>query len=177
MPLESAHRFPHARQQQSPRSWKKPLLIGLIFTVVQFGLSEICYQLSISLPFGETTDALTAVSNFVAWPAEWIYMSEEATMCTELLTDINAHPGDYPEGFDAKARELLQAYDASGDRDALITDTYQLADENNIDIFMPLWKDYVIYGGTCIAWGTLIALLVYFIQNPASAQDYRRRMP
>lgn len=142
------------------------LVTTLIWTCLQFGLSEVLYQLSRSsydwgLP-SEAEQFFGQASDVVAFPAGWIYEVEEKRLIPVRLGTIGSDEQFSPEVRE-KARELRsQMREPPPDsEEAIYTQSVDFIYENTTDPILPLFREYFIYVGVCLAWGSLIGFLVF----------------
>ncbi|MDP0496627.1 MAG: hypothetical protein Q7Q73_10500 [Verrucomicrobiota bacterium JB024] len=139
------------------------LTVGLIWTIAQFGLSELCYRTAMALDASGAdevkSEALYNVSEWVAWPASILYDNRYETNAREALEGVAANVHD--EQVRAEAVLLLRQIrtgEASEDYDP-----YEAADEfllnMDIDPTPTMVQEYSIYVGVCVAWGVLVGTI------------------
>ena len=140
------------------------LTVGLIWTVAQFGLSELCYRTAMALDASGANEVksemLYTVSDWVSWPAFTLYNNRYETNTRETLEGVAASVHD--EQVRAEAVLLLRQIrtgEASEDYDP-----YGAADEFllnlDIDATPTMVQEYSIYVGVCVAWGVLVGTII-----------------
>lgn len=123
-------------------------MIGLVFAVAQFVVSEMAYQAAM---WGEV-DVLYEVSDTVSWPAGRIYDEVELRRLKEGLRVMSVSGAD--EGVRAEAAALL----ARAGEESFLEDAWLFADTQELDVYMGMFMEYLIYGGTCLMWGVAVGV-------------------
>lgn len=133
------------------------IVIGIIWSCAQFAISEVTYRIGMAMESG-VSDRLFEISDTVSWPAVHLY---DRALAEEYVDEIQGalRVSAFDQDELSKLQNLLSQY--QGDYDNI--DFQESADEllNAKDIYpeVSVPMEYLIYGGTCIAWGALIAIL------------------
>lgn len=133
-------------------------LIGLMFAVSQFTVSEAAFQLA---DRGGPV-LLYEVSNFIAWPAVLIYDEMENRVLAEVLADFSAAEG-VDELLRAEAGLLLEGF-RWGEEEA-IEAAWRFAEDQELEAEVSLLMEYAIYGGVCVLWGFVVGLGGYVVST------------
>jgi len=160
----------------SGNRFKRPIIVALVAFCIQFGSSELLYQISVRTAKPGLAEGLTTASNLIAWPADLIYTEMEKNLYVDSLEDLVSMKGSQeaiPEEQLQKAKSLLQTYEESGDTEQFVLDCSTWLNEMGIDAYLPTSQEYAIYIGTCLAWAIFIGSLVYIISEPQNASRTR----
>lgn len=131
-------------------------LIGLMFAVAQFTVSETFFQLADR----GGPDFLYEVSDFIAWPAVLIYEEMEHRVLAEVLEDFSAAEG-VDELLRAEAVLLLDGLSVGGVE--AMDAAWRFAEDQDLEAEVSLLMEYVIYGGVCLLWGFMVGLGGYVV--------------
>lgn len=142
------------------------IVSALIWSLLQFSLSEIFYQLSRSsydwgLP-SEAENFLIQASDIAAFPAGWIYEEEEKRLLPLRLGEMGTED-QWSQEVRERARDLRSQWRESPpeERSEVLSQAYDFIYTHTSDPIVPVTREYLIYIGVCLAWGTLIGILVF----------------
>ena len=135
------------------------VVVGIAWSCVQFLISEGTYRLGNTMDSG-MADSLYALSDTVSWPASHLYDQAMGARYEETIQELlQGGAEEFSEDEQATLQGLLEEYQGAYGS----TDFQEAADEVLLekDVYpeVDLMTEYSIYGGICIAWGALIALL------------------
>ena len=151
------------------------VVVGAVWSIAQFTISEILYKTSQAelLP-GPFSDAAYTISNFITWPAEPIYTSVEKRLLQNVV-DETLDDKTLPAEAHSKLRELLDR----GVMDIEHEDHYQIyevLEQASVDPPMvPMHQEYLIYGGVCAGWGILVGSIAALMAWNLQTSMARRR--
>ena len=151
------------------------LVVGTIWSIAQFTISEILYKTSEAelLPYPLSDHAFT-LSTLVAWPAEPIYTSVEKRRIEAAIADT-LDDKTVPAESHSKLRELVDRGAVDLEHDDHF-ELYEILDETGVaDPSVPVHQEYLIYGGVCVGWGTLVGLIAGLMAWNLQASMARRR--
>ncbi|MEM9445439.1 MAG: hypothetical protein AAGA18_08795 [Verrucomicrobiota bacterium] len=133
------------------------IVLGFFWTVVQFLVCEATYQIANSMD-ESVSDTLYEISDYVAWPAGIIYdfaLAREYKNALESFVESH-EPSD---GDKEMIGSILDEYQ----RDYAHLDFQDEVDEvlAKYDEYVEVHGvlEYIIYIGTCIAWGIIITIV------------------
>lgn len=167
-------------QPKSPASGKrlkKAITIGVIAFLVQFGISEILFQISNRSVGSACSETLFTTSNILCWPAELILMEVEESNYVAALESLLSHPQKHSPDLIEQARLLIEQQDNNDDQRKYLSDCYNLLDQAGINAFPSESTAYAIYIGTCMVWASLIGILVFIFTESSpqlTARDFTR---
>lgn len=140
-----------SRKQES--SLKVGMIVAAIWTLGQFGISEVLYRL------GDATgvDALYDLSDTVAWPAGLLYNKAEVAVFREGLERLESTPEER-----ARWDALLQKVEESDDNESYDA-IWEIFNTHSMDPYVDMMTEYSIYVGVCAVWGSMIGILVSFV--------------
>ena len=144
----------HSNTQSSIRLG---LIVGLLWSVVQFGISEVIYQTALWTGYGG--DLLYDMSDTAAWPAGIIYDQIDRELMQQELSSIQKTTGE-ETNFEALKERLNDPADEDAYEAAL-----EIFDANGREPYVPLITEYSIYGGICLCWGAMIGISVGFAHS------------
>jgi type III secretory pathway component EscS len=159
------------------------LVVGLVWTAAQFGLSELCYRTAMALDASGAdevkSEVLYNVSEWVTWPASELYDTRYNDNIRAELENVAANIHD--EQVRAEALQLLRQI-STGEGNEDYDDPYEAADDflfdMDIDTTPTMAQEYSIYAGVCVAWGVLVGaiagLVVGLVRGGGSS---RRDLP
>lgn len=139
------------------------LTVGLIWTIAQFGLSELCYRTAMTLDESGAdymkSEALYTVSDWVSWPAFTLYNNRYESNTREALEGVAANVHDEQVRAEAdlllrqiRTGEASENYDPYGAADEFLLNL-------DIDATPTMVQEYSIYVGVCVAWGVLVGTI------------------
>lgn len=138
--------YRHSRKKTS--SLKVGFIVGALWAVVQFGISEVSYRIALETD----NDLLYDISDLVAWPAGELYHSAEIELYQETLNGMEAE-AEEREAWDAlivraEDPDDFEAYDA----------LWVIFDEHSLEPYVDIETEYKIYIGICIMWGFAVGV-------------------
>ncbi len=143
----------HVSSSESPSLAVRWCWIGLVFALVQFGLSEAAFRMA---ELGGP-ERLYDVSNTIAWPAGHLYDRADIRLITGILEEWVEEAED--ADLRAEAAALLER---RGDPEFL-EDARDFLVEQDIDEALNLFTEYLIYGGTCVLWGIAVGVVGFLV--------------
>ncbi len=146
-------------------------LVGILWFVVQFGISEIAYQASIYTDHEEISQSLGDLSDAAAWPAGWIYDYIQKSSFESQTRSFLAKTDPLQHETRKRILSLLDQYhDDFTDYD-LQSEIYTILSEADPAIAAILYLDesstYFIYISVCLGWSALIATTGFLVSVAA----------
>jgi hypothetical protein len=142
------------------------IVTAIIWTLIQFGLSEVLYQVSrIADDQGMEPAVGTfffTASDVIAFPAGMIYKEVEHRRIPVVLGEISTDR-KLAEADRNAAREFRKKWHQAGEEISpeLEEPTWDFIWNHYDGLIVPSLQEYAIYVGVCLAWGTLIGLIVF----------------
>jgi len=143
------------------------IIVGLVWAVAQFAISEGCYRLAMWLDesgSGAPTEFLYDISDMAAWPAGILYDTEERRLVIEALRTSGKQTGTLENGDEVSIDQLTTSIEEEpyGEFDHLYSG-YEVLDGMDLYPEVPIATEYTYYGGCCVAWGALVGLITYML--------------
>jgi len=157
---------PSASPKTSPfRTYTFWLIIGGVFAVLQFGVSETLHRLGM-LGMGPDETMFYDLSNAVAWPAGELYDIVQVQLQENALHQVAAGGEPFTEEQQRKAQAFLEQFPefplGDEDREPIESFLWEI-DELFDPMTVSVGVEYGIYIGTCACWGFLISLGGYLL--------------
>ncbi len=146
---------------QTPSFW---IIIGVVCSCLQFGVSEILHQLNMR-GFGPEDDSFFELSDTIAWPAGHVYDAVQVQLLEKGLARVAAGGAPFTEEQQTQAAAFVEQFPTFPEGDERENlETFLWGVETLVDdITVGTQVEYGIYLGTCICWGILIALAGYLV--------------